>query len=298
MKTTLAVIGSSSMVGSRFCQLSRQNFEIIEADLHSQWPVDITDQKSVNNFFSSNNFQALILFSAFTDVDEAEKQRGDKSALCWKINVAGVKNVAESARKFKRQLISISTDFVFDGTSGPYNEKDPPAKNISKISWYGITKMEGEKQTERMLLDFIIIRIAYPYRGRFQNKDDFAKAILRKYRQKSLFPMFSDQFFTPTFIDDLAPATKLILDQNESGIFHIASPGITTPYDFAKSLIDKFGGDSQTVKKGSILTTKLPAPRPINGGLKTGRIKKLGFTPTDWEQGIKTIYEQSSGKLL
>ena len=297
-KLPLAVIGSSSMVGSRFCDLSNQNFRLIKADLHGEIPVDITDVKSVRHFFLQNNFQYLILFSAFADVDEAEKQRGNKEGNCWKINVEGVRNVANACKKFKRKLIFISTDFVFDGINGPYDETDPIGGDLDKISWYGLSKIEGEKIVQRVLADFIILRISYPYRAEFQKKDDFAKIILRRYQENNLFPMFSDQFYSPTFIDDLAPATRLIISRDQRGIFHIASPQITTPYDFAKHLILAFGGNPSKVRNGSILQTKLGAPRSANGGLKVEKIRNLGFLPTDWKRGIQIIYSQSKGKLI
>src|SRR3989344_6524949 len=297
-KLPLAVIGSSSMVGSRFCDLSNQNFRLIKADLHGEIPVDITDVKSVRHFFLQNNFQYLILFSAFTDVDEAEKQRGNKEGNCWKINVEGVRNVSDTCKKFKRKLIFISTDFVFDGVDGPYGETDPIGGYLDKISWYGLSKIEGEKIVQRVLTDCIILRISYPYRAKFPQKDDFAKIILRRYRNNTLFPVFSDQFLTPTFIDDLGPATGLIISRNQRGIFHIASPQITTPYEFAKHLILTFGGDPSKVKKGSILQAKLKAPRSVIGGLKVERIKNLGFVPTDWKEGIQIIHSQSKGKLI
>src|SRR3989338_4252742 len=238
-KLPLAVIGSSSMVGSRFCDLSNQNFRLIKADLHGEIPVDITDVKSVRHFFLQNNFQYLILFSAFADVDEAEKQRGNKEGNCWKINVEGVRNVANACKKFKRKLIFISTDFVFDGINGPYDETDPIGGDLDKISWYGLSKIEGEKIVQRVLADFIILRISYPYRAEFQKKDDFAK-----------------------------------------------------------HLILAFGGNPSKVRNGSILQTKLGAPRSANGGLKVEKIRNLGFLPTDWKRGIQIIYSQSKGKLI
>lgn len=297
-KKPIAIIGSSSMVGSRFCELASRDFKLIEADLNGVNQVDITNQNSVSKFFKKSKFEYLILFSAFTDVDEAEKQRDNKEGNCWKINVDGVNNVILACKQSARKLIFISTDFVFDGENGPYREEDPVGGDFNKISWYGITKIEGEKMIKKMLSDFVIVRISYPYRGRFERKDDFAKIILKKYEKNNLFPMFSDQFFSPTFADDLTPAIKLIIDKKKTGIFHVASPKITNPYEFTKLLIATFIGVASNVKRGSILKTGLATKRPIKGGLKSERIKNLGFLPTDWEKGIKSIYTQSNGKLI
>ena len=243
----------------------------------------------------------LILFSAFTDVDAAEKQRNQKDKPCWQINVEGAKNIVKNCLKYKRQLIFISTDFVFDGTSDSYSEDDPPGPNLNKVSWYGITKIEAEKYIQKNLPQSLILRIAYPYRGPFKEKDDIAKRILRLYGSQSLYPMFADQTITPTFIDDLAPAMHLLINKNCSGIFHIVSPVSTTQYEFAKCLITKFGGDPKDVRKGSLvqfLRQDGVTPRPAKDILKTEKITKLGFVPTDWQKGINKIYEQSHGQLI
>lgn len=299
----IAVIGSNSMVGSRFTELyeEKNSIPLVKADLNSQVKIDITDKNSTEDFFKNQNFDVVVLFSAYTDVDEAQKQKGNKNGICWKINIEGSQNVADAAKKYNKKLIFISTEFVFDGTLGPYKEEDPVATDENSISWYGYTKVEAEKVIKSKLPDAVILRITYPYRGKFAAKDDFAKSILRKYRENTLYPMFDDQVWTPTFIDDVAPAIELILKSNESGIFHLASPTTTTPYQFAQELLKTFKEDPTKVQKGSIkefLKNPNSTPRPANGGLKVEKIKSLGFTPTDWKEGIKKIFSQSKGQLI
>src|SRR3990167_6166460 len=223
-KVTCAVIGASSMVASRFCDLSKNHLNLIKGDLNGKIPIDITQEKSVSDFFKNHKFDWILLFSAFTDVDGAERQRNDKSGLCWKINVEGVKNVVSECQKRKKSLLFISTDFVFDGSDGPYGEDSPVGPDLDKVSWYGITKLEAEKLICENLSIYIILRISYPYRGPFMEKDDQIKRILRLFNAGNLYPMFYDQIITPTFVDDVAPAISLLLKKRASGIFHIASP--------------------------------------------------------------------------
>ena len=300
-KATLAVIGASSMVASRFCDLSKNRFNLVKADLNGKIPIDITQEKSVSDFFKNHKFDWLLLFSAFTDVDGAEKQRNNKSGLCWKINVEGVKNVVSECKKNKKNLLFISTDFVFDGSSGPYDENSQVGPILDKVSWYGITKLEAEKLICENLSEYIILRISYPYRGPFMEKDDQIKRILRLFNAGNLYPMFYDQIITPTFVDDVAPAISLLLKKRAGGIFHLASPRTTNQFEFAAKVLEVFGKDTGKLKKGSIVEfLKEPSttPRPIKGGLKVNKIKELGFSPTDWEKGIETVFLQSGGKLI
>lgn len=299
-KSKLIVIGANSMVGSRFCELAK-DLSIIKSDLRGPNSLDITKKDQVESFFKKHAFDWIILFSAFTDVDAAEKQRNDKTGSCWQINVGGTNNIVKNCRQHGRKLIFISTDFVFDGASGPYNEGDPVGPNLVKVSWYGITKIEAEKVIKSQLTDHIILRISYPYRAKFAGKDDITKRILRLYQKGQLYPMFADQTITPTFIDDLAPAVKLLITKGQRGVFHLASPKLTTQYEFAKTLIATFGGNLDDVKKGSLRQFLLEGsrtPRPLAGGLKTDKITKLGFTPTTWKEGITKIFSQSDGQLI
>ena len=296
----IAIIGSSSMVGSRFAQLWQNKTQLISAELSSTPSIDLTKKGSVQEFFNTYEFETAILFSAFTDVDQAELQRNDKNGSCWKINVDGVRNVAKSCKEKKVKLIFISTDFVFDGQNGPYKEDDSAGPNMDQVSWYGISKLEGEKIVEE-LEDFIILRISYPYRAYFQGKEDFFKKSLSLYSENKLYPMFDDQTMTPTFIDDVAPALQLLLESDRKGVFHLASPTPGTPYEIIKNLIKTFGGDPKVVEKGSIiefLKNGDKTPRPVKGGLIVDKIEKLGFVPTSWKKGIEQIYIQSKGKLI
>lgn len=287
------------MVGSRFCDLFTK--DLVKADFNGKIPINITDSESVNNFFSKYDFNWVILFSAFTDVDIAEKQRGNKKASCWQINVLGVDNLVKACKKYNRKMVFISTDFVFDGKNGPYSESDPPGGYLEKVSWYGISKLQAEKIIQKTLKNFIILRIAYPYRANFTKKDDIAKRILKHYTNGTLNSMFYDQKITPTFIDDIPNAINFLISTNQLGIFHLASPELTTQYDFAKFLINLFKGDPVSLRKTSIrkfLKNPNSTPRPATGGLKVNKIKKLGFNPTPWKIGLRTIYKQSKGKLI
>lgn len=301
LNSKIAIIGANSMVGSRFCELWPHPENLIKADLNGSPGVDITNAESVSNFFKENDFATVILFSAFTDVDAAETQRGDKDGICWQINVLGVGHIVQMCKNYNRSLILISTDFVFDGQNGPYSEEDPVGVNMDLVSWYGQSKIAGEQIIADELKDFVILRISYPYRAFFKDKDDFFKKILKLYKENKLYPMFDDQKMTPTFIDDVAPAVQTILESGQKGIFHLASPTQTTPYLITRKLIESVGGDPDVAQKGSIidfLKGEGKTPRPVKGGLIVDRIEKLSFSPTSWEKGIDEIHQQSKGEQI
>lgn len=286
------------MVGSRFCELAT-NCNLIKADFNGEITIDITDKNSTESFFNSFKFDHLILFSAYTDVDNAENQRNDKNGPCWKINVEGATNICQLCEKFGKKLIYVSTDFVFDGENGPYNEDAPCGPNLDKVSWYGISKIEAEKLAQN-LPSFLILRISYPYRANFPQKTDFARSILEKFQKGNLHPMFDDQLITPTFADDLAPAVSILIEKNQQGIYHLASPVISTPFEFATLLIEKSGSNTKEVRRGSLLNFlgKGNTPRPKKGGLLCQKIIELGYMPTNWRSGIIKLLEQSKPETI
>ena len=210
MSGRLGIIGSTSMVATQACEQFEKDFNlsIVRADLNGGIAVDIRNQKSVEQFFQeqSANFDWVILFAAYTDVNGAEQQRGDKNGPCWKINVEGTGNVVEACNKYGKKLVFISTDFIFDGTNGPYSEEDPPGPDFSKVSMYGLSKIEGEKAGPT-----VVIRIAYPYSGVNTGKEDLVLRDINWYRENQPYALYDDQILTPTFIPDVANAIMTII---------------------------------------------------------------------------------------
>lgn len=295
------VFGTPGLVGSRFIDLIASERQPITPELHE---VDITDKSSLVAFFQENekSFDAVVNFAAFTDVDAAEKERGDEKGLVWQVNVEGAKNVADVAKKFNKFLVHISTDFVFPGNKenpGPYPEDTELPESPDGISWYGWTKLMGEKKVKETGGKYAIARIAYPFRSHCTQKSDFARKILALYDEGKLYPMFTDQIMTPTFIDEAASAIEEICELEKEEICHLVSSNTTTPYKFACYLIEKARGVKNVVKKGSLKEyLKIPGRTPISrlGGLDTKKTQEeLGMKFKTWQQAVDEFVEQLNG---
>jgi len=292
-----AIIGASSMIAVQSIKQLEQekDVQIIKADLGGENPIDLTNNQSVETFFKDHDFDWAILFSAYTDVNGAEKQRDDKQGICWKINVDGVRNISNACKKYNRKLFFFSTDFVFDGTGGPYKEEAKVGPDFEKVSWYGITKIEAEKIIQQNLKaeDFIILRISYPYSGVDTGKEDLVLRTLHYFQKEGkIYPMYDDQKITPTFIADIEPAIISLVKSGASGIYHLASATTTTQYEFAKKMLEHATGMSVEIEKGSLkeaLTQPGSTPRPLNGGLLVDKLKTKGVSITNWDKGIQEI---------
>src|SRR3989344_6988294 len=310
MKEKILVIGPNSLTGSRFIELGQDSFEIFTASSR-KGEIDITNNKNVEQVISSFPGKVIINFAGATLVDEIEKTRPESPEnenklnqnLAYQINVLGTRYLAESCKKYDKHPIFISTGFVFDGESGPYNEDDQLATSPKQISWYGWTKVLAEREIAESGVECLVLRISYPYCSNFEGKADFARSMLKVYDQfksgerDSIYPMFSDQKSTPTFIDDLLPAINLLISKNAKGILNLTSPEVTTPYDFCLELLKKareVENPSAIIKKGSIIAFQNTHPeiarRPVKGGERVDKIIQLGFTPTSWKDGIQKAF--------
>src|SRR3989344_2566111 len=155
----LLATGLTGLVASRFQEIYQQDFDFTNIDLATN--IDITDQLAVTKAISQNPASTLIHFAAFTNVDAAHQQNGDKSGICYQVNVLGTRHVAQACAKTNKYLIHISTNFVFDGHSPPpggYTEASPP----HPVEWYGLTKLWAEQEVQKSGAKYCIVRITYP----------------------------------------------------------------------------------------------------------------------------------------
>lgn len=294
----IIVIGANSMVGSRVIELLSNSFSFFNTDVNAQNKIDITQKYEVEKLIANSSpKEPIIHFSAYTDVDQAEKERDDKLGLAWKINVDGTKNVAGACKKINKPIIFISTDFVFNRQAGPYTEDDIPAETSDEISWYGWTKLKGEEQVLEADIPYLILRISYPFRSNFPAKTDFVRNIITKLRDGNLYPMFDDQYLTPTYVDDLASAVEALIKNSKKGIYHVATPNVVTPYQVAIKVAEIFGFGQEQVKSASfrkyLQQNPQSAKRPQHGGLKTDKISKLIRLHT-LEESLKLIKEEGN----
>jgi len=287
------VTGSWGLVGSRFIELYSEVFNLLTP---SHQELDITDLSSIKRYVDSHNFEVIVNFAAYTNVSEAEKQRDDKNGDCWKVNVGGIHNFLEII-KGKIKLIQISTDMVFSASienPGPYAEDHKLEGDSNKVTWYGFTKAEAE----RLISDRgTIVRIIYPVRANFSRKLDYIRKTVQLFDQKKLYPIFTDQQISITFVDEVCLALGKIIEQNASGIFHTSSSDTTNPFDLYSYALEKIRGAKNVLTPGSLKeflkTVDNPVRYPLLGGLKVDQTeKRLGIKFSTWKQIVDTLVLQ------
>jgi dTDP-4-dehydrorhamnose reductase len=290
-KEMILITGASGLVGSRFIELAK-DYKLSTPDLPD---FDLTDKECVKEVIEKINPEWIVNFAAFTDVNSAENQTGDRGGLAWKINVEGVKNLIDAFPS--KKIIQISTDMVFPGNidyPGPYAENDKTPNTNDSLTWYGWTK----NQAEKIVLDYggTVLRIIYPVRAHFDQKPDYIRGALMKYSEGKMYPLFDDQQICIAFVDEVAETLKKIIDSNNMGIFHCSSD-TTTPYELISYVVDQLGGDASKIKSASIqsfLATQTNKSRyPVYGGLKTVKTEeRLDLHFSTWQTVVEKLIAQ------
>jgi dTDP-4-dehydrorhamnose reductase len=228
--------------------------------------VDIVNKEQVLSIFRKLRPNAVIHAAAETNVDKCETQK--ERAL--NVNVKGTQNVAEACDEVGAKLVHISTDYVFDGEKGHYKEEDKP----NPISYYGLTKLEGERQVVAHCRNYVILRTSVLY-GWHPWKQNFATLVISQLRQNKEISVVEDHYNTPTLADNLAEMILQALQRDLKGLYHASGSERISRYEFAKKIAESFQLDSNLIQsaKMSQLAAWI-AKRPRDSSLSTDKIRK------------------------
>lgn len=260
---------------------------------------DLADLSQTRNIVRQFRPDIIVNASAYTAVDKAESE----PQMAHLINVAVPGMLAEEAAATGALLIHYSTDYVFDGTQpGWYTEDHPP----NPQSVYGASKLAGENGITATGCRNLIFRTSWVFGVHGGN---FAKTILRLAKERDSLKVIADQHGAPTSAHLIADITAQIIvrywnavnrENFPYGIYHLVAAGETTWYDYAKYVIEyaEKTGIALRLKSSAIEAIPgtdypLPAPRPANSKLDSGKLRKtFGLILPDWQQDLERVLAQ------
>jgi len=271
--TRTLITGAAGMLG-RDLQLALQGRDVTalgRADL------DITDPDAVDAAVAGHD--VVINSAAYTKVDDAETHESDAAA----VNATGPRLLAEAAVRHGAKLVTISTDYVFDGNgTAPYAEDAP----TDPLNAYGRTKAEGEAHVRRIAPDSsYIVRTAWIYGAHGPN---FAATMLRLAQTHDTVSVVTDQVGQPTWTGDLAARIVELVDADApAGIYHGTNSGQGSWYDFTKAIFAENGLDPDRVLPTDSAAFVRPAPRPAYSVLGHDAWSRAGLAPMrDWREAL------------
>tara|TARA_B100000941_G_scaffold289948_1_gene270572 strand:+ start:1455 stop:2291 length:837 start_codon:yes stop_codon:yes gene_type:complete len=276
MKKVL-ITGGNGQLAKSFKNKYSSQFEIISL---SKDKLNISSENDIKMVISNYSPDIIINCAALTNVDECEANF--KKAK--KINSIPIKNFA---KYFKGLFIQISTDYVFDGKYGPYDEKD----KINPINNYGKSKLLAEKYTIEYFKNFLILRtnILFDY----DSKSSFLTWVVNSSKSVNEIKVVHDQYNNPIWVDDMSSIISKSIKKNLRGLYHIGSSKIISRYEFAKLINEVFELDYDKIHKVDSSYLKLPAKRPKLSGLISNKIiKDLNIEPIDLYQSLKRLKDK------
>ena len=267
------ITGAAGMLGRDVEEVARHAGHDVVALARAD--LDITDAGAVHHAVAAVAPDTVINCAAWTDVDGAEAEE----VLATEVNGDGAGHVAAAATAAGAFVVSVSTDYVFDGRERePYVESDPTAP----LGAYGRSKLAGERAVATAAPErHAIVRTSWLFGAHGPN---FVATMLRLAGERDELTVVDDQVGCPTYTGHLAPALVEIAERGLTGVVHVAGGGHCTWFDLAKATFEETGIDCH-VKPQSTADIGRPAPRPAFSVLRSTRAD-APVLPA-WRDGLK-----------
>ncbi len=250
------------------------------------YQLDIENRENVDEVIDAVKPDHIIHTAAMTQVDDCELDH----AACDRANVDAVQYMVNAAERNNCHFVHISTDFIFNGEEGPYDEEgvaDP-------LSYYGNAKWKGELIVQQSKLKWAILRTVLVY-GIVDNMSRsnivlWAKGALEKGEPINVV---DDQFRSPTLAEDLADGCILAVDKQATGIYNISGKDQLSIIDLVRTVADYYGLDKSLINPVSSKTLNQPAKRPpVTGFILDKARRELGYNPHSFTEGIALMEKQ------
>lgn len=248
--------------------------------------LDITRLQDVKSLLAAWRPDVIINTAAMTDVDACETDR----VHAWRINVDGLKHLIIAARRIEGcRIVQVSTDYVFDGKSGPYDEQSRPAP----LSYYGKAKLAAENALLTAPVQGVIARTQVLYGTGYEVRRNFVSWVLEQCERGTPFKVVDDQIGNPTLADDLAFALLTLVERGCTGVYHVSGPEALSRYAFAQEIARVFGFETNLLAPTTSLEIGQSANRPADSTFITLKFEAVaGRRLSTVRQGLERLRYQ------
>lgn len=257
--------------------------------------LDITNLDAIRKIVKDNDVKVIVNCAAYTNVDRAESDQ----EFCELLNAKAPENLAIAMKEVGGLLVHISTDYVFGGD--PYNKPCKEDQKGTPTGVYGLTKLHGEQGIIATNCNYVILRTAWLYSEFGKN---FVKTMMNLTATKPRLKVVFDQVGTPTYALDLAEAIAVVIADYQQecstynhlwslytkcGIYHYSNEGVTSWYDFTKTIAEMVGNTVCDIQPCHSDEFPSPVHRPAYSVLDKTKIKEaFDVVIPYWTDSLKT----------
>jgi dTDP-4-dehydrorhamnose reductase len=243
--------------------------------------VDLRRPDEVRSLLEEVRPSVVFLSAAHTNVDYCQTHAAETYAS----NVLGVCHAVAAANAVGAKVVYFSSDYVFDGSNGPYCEEDPP----NPICQYGWQKVLAEHHVALHATDYLIVRTTVVYGWEPQGKN-FIYRLLDHLRRGETIRVPVDQVGSPTYAPNLAAAVLELAESDARGVYHVAGPERANRYEFACAAAKIFGADAKWIEAVATPALGQAAPRPLNGGMMMDKLAaRIHAKMMGYHEGLKAM---------
>jgi len=293
------ITGANGLLGQKLidCFVANKEYDLLATarqpeSYHKQAEVayvrlDMSDRQAVRDLIWNFKPNFILNAGAYTNVDGCEREK----ELCWKGNVTAVEHLASAARLVKAEVVHVSTDYIFDGNNGPYDEIEPP----NPLSYYGRSKLASENVLRNSGDNWAIIRTMVVYGIASLCKKNFAVWLAGELKAGRAVRIVDDQFGNTTLADDLARGIYMLVNQKKRGVYNMVGGDNVSRYEFAVKLAEVFGYDQSLINPIKTSDLNQLAVRPMQSGLITLKAEtELGLHFLSLDESLRVFKKQYS----
>jgi len=247
MKKTL-IIGKRSFLGKHYIAYAKEVGKPIlitdNKDSSDPWFLDLRNPSFKNFPMDNEEIDYCIIAAAMTNIGICERNPSESYAC----NVSGPLELATQLRKKNITPIFFSSDYVFDGIHGKYEENSP----LTPITEYGRQKAELEKSIPEVCgEEYLILRLSKLYGTSRGDKSLFDEMLQLLEKNKKIRAAF-DQCFCPIHVNDVIHILIHLQEHQKRGLYNICGDISYSRYELAKIVVQKGNYPIDAIEKISL----------------------------------------------
>ena len=295
LRTRVLITGANGLLGQALVRrLSSTDDHDVLATARDDTPrfdvpcdytqLDVTTPDAVETLLTAYDPDVVVNCAAVSDVTECDEDRN----RAWAVNARAVRTLAKQCRSVGARLIQLSTDFVFNGKRGPYEEDARP----DPVNYYGRTKLAGENALREFdFLDWAVVRTVLLYgTAKDLSRSNVVLWMIDRLSEGKPLRVVDDQWRTPTYVRDLADGIVRLIDRDRTGIYHMSGREMVTIHELARTVADVLGFDPSPIEPVSSDYFEDAVDRPPKTGFIILKAEtELGYDPRPLREGLRTV---------